>query len=58
MYDFPDCNDNVLFLTFIADEPVWLQSLALPEETQDVDRLFYNYLRNKWMKLEETGGNL
>ncbi|XP_072040458.1 transmembrane protein 131-like isoform X2 [Amphiura filiformis] len=41
-----------------ADEQVWLQSLALPEETQDVDRLFYNYLRNKWMKLEETGENL
>ncbi|XP_041456206.1 transmembrane protein 131-like isoform X2 [Lytechinus variegatus] len=34
---------------------MWLSSLALPEETQDIDKLSYNYLRNKWYKMVESG---
>ncbi|XP_038063228.1 transmembrane protein 131-like [Patiria miniata] len=37
------------------DGEVWLSSLALPDETQDVDKLFYNHLRNRWQSLEQTG---
>ncbi|XP_071786597.1 transmembrane protein 131-like [Asterias amurensis] len=34
---------------------VWLSSLALPDETQDVDRLFYSHLHNRWLGLEQMG---
>eukprot|EP00057_Strongylocentrotus_purpuratus_P022121 XP_011676595.1 PREDICTED: transmembrane protein 131 isoform X5 [Strongylocentrotus purpuratus] len=34
---------------------MWLSSLALPDDTQDIDKLSYNYLRNKWYKLVESG---
>ncbi|XP_022100300.1 transmembrane protein 131-like isoform X2 [Acanthaster planci] len=37
------------------DGEVWLSSLALPDETQDVDKLFYNHLHNRWQSLEQTG---
>ena len=40
---------------FFSELDLWLSSLALPEETQDIDKLSYNFLRNKWYKLVEAG---
>jgi hypothetical protein len=37
------------------DGEVWLSSLALPDETQDVDRLFYSHLHNRWQSMEQMG---
>ncbi|XP_071504186.1 transmembrane protein 131-like, partial [Diadema antillarum] len=34
---------------------LWLSSLALLDETQEIDKLSYNYLRNKWYRLVESG---
>ncbi|PIK44908.1 putative transmembrane protein [Apostichopus japonicus] len=40
--------------TNTQDGQMWLASLK-SDDNQEVDRLFYNFRRNKWMELQEAG---